>query len=59
MININKEVCIGCAACVATCPDVMEMGEDGKARVKEGANMDAECAQTAKDSCPVQAITIG
>lgn len=58
MININNETCIGCGACVAVCPDVLEMGEDGKARVKEGANMDAECVQAAKDSCPVQAITI-
>ena len=58
MINVNKEVCIGCGACTATCPDVFEMGTDGKAQVKEGAAIDAMCVESAKTGCPVNAISV-
>ena len=34
MVKINKEECIGCGACVSTCGEVFEMGDDGKAKVK-------------------------
>lgn len=56
MVKINKEVCIGCGACVSICPDVFEMNDDGKADVKSGANTNADCVKDAIDSCPVDAI---
>jgi ferredoxin len=59
MINVDKEKCLGCGACVATCPEVFELGADGKAQVKADAKLDATCVQSAKDGCPVSAIVIG
>ncbi len=62
-ITIDKNKCIGCGSCLAVCPDLFEMGDDNKARLKEGAENkdDAEvqkCAQEAADICPVKAIEI-
>ena len=64
-INVNKEVCIGCGACQAICPEVFEIGDEGLATVKE-ENKDfeklteevKETATDAKENCPVQAIKI-
>lgn len=55
---INKEKCIGCGVCVSLCPDVFELGEDGKSRVKKEADFkkNEKCIQEAKESCPVEAI---
>ncbi len=53
MVKINKETCIGCGACAATCPEGFEM-KDGKAVVKNG---NAKCVKEAKEGCPVDAIS--
>jgi len=52
MTNIDKEKCIGCGACVSTCPDGFEMN-DGKAKIK---NQKAKCLKDAISICPVNAI---
>lgn len=57
-IEIDKEACIGCGVCEQTCPDVFELGDDGKANLKEDADMDADCIQEAADNCPVEAINV-
>jgi ferredoxin len=54
MATVDKDTCIGCGACVSICPDGFEMGNDGKAQVKG----EADCAQSAADSCPVGAIKV-
>jgi len=54
MVSINKETCIGCGACSSTCPEVFEMGDDGKAKVKKQKNM--PCVKEAAKNCPVGAI---
>ncbi len=51
--SVNKEKCIGCGLCVATCPDGMELGEDGKAKVIDGDKVE-QCGGEAL--CPYQAI---
>ena len=53
MVSINKKKCIGCGACVSSCPEVFEMS-DGKAKVK--SQKDIPCVKEAIESCPVDAI---
>ena len=57
-LNVDKDICIGCGACAAICPDVFEIDDDGLARaivseVQEDLNEDAI---DAKEGCPVDAI---
>ena len=54
MVKIDKEKCISCQACVLECPEGFEMGDDGKAKVKDP---NAKCIQQGIDICPVDAIS--
>lgn len=51
--KINKEKCIGCGVCVATCEGGFELGEDGKSKV-----IDQEKAEKCggETICPYGAI---
>lgn len=58
-VKVDEETCIGCEACVDTCPEVFEIVDD-KARVKvndvpSGA---IESCRDAAENCPVEAIQI-
>jgi ferredoxin len=55
-ILIDKEKCVGCAACVNMYPDVFEL-KDGKAKVKKIPE-DKKIAHGAVDICPVGAIKV-
>lgn len=55
--KVNQEKCIGCGTCAALCPDVFEIGDDGKSHVKKLDNYDDFSVQEAIDSCPEQAIS--
>ena len=50
---VNKEKCIGCGVCVATCPSGTELKEDGKAEVTDSKKVE-ECG--GESICPVGAI---
>lgn len=57
-VKVNKDVCMGCGACTATCPEVFEYNDEGYAvatvtEVKE--ELKAQVID-AKESCPVEAI---
>jgi len=57
-VKVNKEKCLGCGTCANICPEVFEMGEDGKARVKADADAEKnkEKVSEAISACPVEAI---
>jgi ferredoxin len=57
-VNVNDK-CIGCGLCTNICPEVFEIGEDGKSHAKN-VNFEefSEKIIEAKDSCPVSAIEV-
>lgn len=58
-VVVDQDTCIGAASCVAIAPEVFDLGEDGKAYVKDGADLsDLEMVMDAARSCPVSAITV-
>ncbi len=66
-IVFDKEGCIGCGSCAATCPEHWEMAEDGKADLKGSVEEDGKmvkeiekegCNRQAENICPVNVIKI-
>ena len=59
-IKVDKELCIGCGACTSSYPELFEMGEDMKSRVKkkEVYGDEKHKAEEAVDICPVGAISV-
>ncbi len=53
-VVINKEACIGCEACIPTCPQAALYMKDGKAEVNEKCNLCGACISV----CPVNALSI-
>ncbi len=63
-VSIDQTKCVACGSCVAICPEVFEMKEDGKVDVKKelkGKDIPKELeskVQEAHDMCPATAIVI-
>lgn len=58
-VVVDPDLCIGSASCVAIAPDIFDLGEDGKAFVKAGADLKrVEEILDAARSCPVNAILV-
>ena len=64
-VSIDKSKCIMCGSCVAICPEVFEMKDDGSVDVKEqykGKDIsdDAIIAKVkeAESACPATAIVV-
>ncbi|HRZ85523.1 MAG TPA: ferredoxin [Candidatus Paceibacterota bacterium] len=55
-VRVDESKCIGCGACEAICDKVFVL-KDGKAKVKK-SNSEEKCVKEAKDSCPVNAISV-
>lgn len=57
---VDRDTCIGCEACVGTCPEIFSMDDDGKSvPIKGDISEDLlESAKDARDACPVSAISI-
>ena len=56
-IEIDQEECMGCEACVETCPDVFKMNDDGDKATVIDPDSTADCVQEAIDQCPAEAIS--
>jgi len=52
-LRINKEKCVGCGVCVASCDGATKLGEDGKAEVIDSGKLE-KCG--GKSVCPYGAI---
>ena len=61
-LEINQEECTACQACVASCPEGFEMGQDDKenekAKPKTPDIDDLGCCMDAAQVCPVNCIHI-
>ena len=58
--TLDRDGCISCGLCAATCPEVFRMADDGVAEVYVNeVPADAEgSAVEAQDGCPVSVITV-
>ena len=57
-IQVDQNLCIGCGNCQALAPKAFEL-QDGKSHVKESWQEESEeNIKAAKESCPVQAISL-
>ncbi len=54
-VKIDKELCVGCSACIDTCPTEALSMVDDKAVVEDDKCVDCGACL---DSCPVEAITL-
>lgn len=57
--RVDPEICIGCALCVQTCPEVFRMESDKAVAFVSPVPKNAEdTCRRATDECPVVAIII-
>ena len=57
---VDEDLCLGCGICVDVCPEVFEMGEGDKAKVKVSPvppEKESSCRDAA-EQCPESAIKI-
>jgi len=53
---IDEDECIGCGACVDSCPDVFIMNDDNIAEISNPDGASEEEIQDAIEGCPVECI---
>jgi ferredoxin len=54
---LDQDECIGCEACVETCPSVFGFDdEEEKAHILDDADMGEDCIDEAIASCPSECI---
>ena len=56
-IVVDRDKCISCGACVATCPASFAM-KDGKAVAVKPEVEELTCEKDAEAGCPVEAISV-
>ena len=58
-VQIDREGCISCGLCVATCPEVFTIADDGLAEAIENPPAEhIEKIKEAADGCPTSVIKI-
>ena len=57
---VDKDLCIGCELCTTICEEIFSMDDDGLSIAQDIEIPDElmESAEDARDSCPVEAISI-
>lgn len=57
---VDHDLCIGCALCADTCPEVFEIRNDGYSWVIDEDPPEAQwdCVRESADICPTEAITV-
>ena len=55
-IKIDRDACVGCGSCAAMAPDVFEMDDENKSRIKDPKAADDATIQSAAQACPANAI---
>ncbi|WP_310604345.1 ferredoxin [Anaerosporobacter sp.] len=58
--TVDQDGCISCGVCVSVCPEVFSLNENDISEAIEGdiPSDSTEAAQEARDSCPVDVISI-
>lgn len=56
-VSVDKDMCIGCSACVNTCPSGFKM-VDNKSVPTDPKPKKITCQNEAADVCPVNCITV-
>lgn len=57
-IEVDRDLCIGAASCIALAPGTFELDAEGKAIVKDLSAHTMEELRTAAQSCPTKAIRV-
>ena len=55
--HVDGDLCTGCGLCVTACPEVFQLGDDGKSFVKNPHACNTCNCQQAIDDCPTHAIS--
>ena len=55
-LKVNEDLCIGCGACQAVCPEVFEVEDVAHTIVSEVPKELENDAMDAKEGCPTSAI---
>ncbi len=55
-IEVDRELCIGAATCIAMAPEIFELDNENKAIIKPAHGATDETILRAAKSCPVAAI---
>ena len=57
-VKVDPETCTGCGLCADSCPNVFEMrGDIATVKANPVPKQDEECAKSAINDCPVEAIS--
>lgn len=57
-IEVDRDLCIGAASCIALAPETFELDGEGKAIVKKLDAHTQEEIMAAAESCPTKAISL-
>lgn len=57
-VEVDRDLCIGAASCIALAPETFELDAEGKAIVKDTAAHTDEEIIAAAESCPTKAIAL-